>query len=226
MEKLNLNPDRHLQAAPGKTAFDYGMAVAKAGSVAFPFLGAGVVLVDLVTAPLRGKRMNDWCEELRLCLNKLSAEVEGLTPEALATSDSFISALAQATQAALKTHHAEKLEALRNAVLNVAAGTAPPDDLQLIFLSLVDSFTPTHLQALAYFNSRDPSLILRFREGQPEISDLAVRDLRDHTLLRDTRPYVAQPRELPPGSLMAQGFQITNLGRQFLDFITAPEPAR
>ncbi len=53
--------------------------------------------------------MSEWGEALRLRLNELSQKVAGLTPEALAASDPFISAFAQATQAALKTHHAEKM---------------------------------------------------------------------------------------------------------------------
>src|ERR1700688_4621178 len=111
MEKLNLNPDTRLAPAPARSALDYGLAVAQVGGIAFPFGGAGVKLFDLVTAPLRGKRMSDWCEELRLRLNELSQKIEGLTPEALAASDPFVSAFAQATQSALKTHQAEKLQA-------------------------------------------------------------------------------------------------------------------
>src|ERR1035438_9693178 len=120
MEELSLNPDQSLEPAPGKTAVDYGLAIAKVASIAFPFFGAGVTLVDLVTAPLRGKRFSDWCEEIRLRLNDLSEKVDGMTPEALAKDDAFFSAFAQATQAALRTHQQEKLDALRNAVLNVA----------------------------------------------------------------------------------------------------------
>jgi len=66
MENLNLKPDSQLEPAPGRTAFDYSLAVAKVGTLAFPFFGAGVTLFDLVTASLRGKRLSDWCEELRL----------------------------------------------------------------------------------------------------------------------------------------------------------------
>ena len=51
-----------------------------------------------------------------------------------------MSVVLQATQAALRTHQAEKLEALRNAVLNVAAGKGPSDDMQMVFLSFIDSF--------------------------------------------------------------------------------------
>ncbi len=76
--------------------------------------------------------------------------VAGLTPEALSKNEAFVSALAQATQSAMKTN-SEKLEALRNAVLNIALGNSPADDLQAIFLNLVDSFTTVHLQLLRLY---------------------------------------------------------------------------
>ena len=56
----------------------------------------------------------------------------GSTRLPFANDDEFVSAIQHATQIAVRTHQAEKLEALRNAVLNVAAGTAPGDDLQMI----------------------------------------------------------------------------------------------
>jgi hypothetical protein len=151
MEKLKLNPDRSLEPAPGRTAFDYGLAVAKVAAIAFPFLGAGVTLVDLVTAPMRGKRFSDWCEELRLSLNELSDKVDGLTPEALAKDEAFFSTFAQAAQSAIRTHQREKLDALRNAVLNTAIGNSQSPDYDMVFLSLIERFTPLHLKVLATF---------------------------------------------------------------------------
>ena len=86
---------------------------------------------------MRGKRFSDWCEELRLRLNDLGQKVDGLTPETLANDEAFVSAFAQATQSALRTHLKEKLDALRNAVLNVAVKMAPGDDLQTAFFTLI-----------------------------------------------------------------------------------------
>lgn len=214
-------PEQHLEPAPGKTAFDYAVAIAKVGAIVFPFLGPGITLFDLVTAPARGKRLSDWCEQLRLHLNELSEKVDGLTPEALATNEAFISAFAQATTAAIKTHQQEKLAALRNAVLNVSVGRAPSEDLQSIFLNFIDSFAPIHLQVLAYrYSKQRPAGPV----GAPEVSDQAVRDLRDRGLLRDTRSYAARDRDLPVGSLITEPWEATSLGEQFLAFIKAPEP--
>jgi hypothetical protein len=155
MEKLNLNPDPRLQPAPERDAFDYSVAAARVGGLALPFLGAGATFFDLVTAPLRGKRLSGWLDELRLRLNDLSQKVEALTPESLAMDEAFISAFAQATQAALRTHQKEKLDALRNAVLNVALGKETDANRQGLFLALVDRFQAAHLTVLRFF--QDPA---------------------------------------------------------------------
>jgi len=225
MEELSLNPRRSMEPAPADpAAFDYALAIAKVTSLVFPFFGAGVTLVDLVTAPSRGKRLADWCEELRLRLNELSQKVDGLTPEALAKDEAFISAFAQATQLAVRTHQAEKLEALRNAVINTAISKAPADDLQSIFLNLVDSFTPAHLKLLSFFQAPDNTIRDGFRR-QRDLSDQVICDLRDRGLLQDTRPYAARNRD-DSESLVYYDWEVTTIGKQFLDFIGAPKVRR
>jgi hypothetical protein len=101
-------------------------------------------------------------------------------------------------------------------VLNVAAGTAPRDDLQLMFLGFVDAFTPLHLRMLKFFrdpngfaNARGvklpdfvpimgqeqtPSYLHPFRdlwpdEGQqfPSIRDQVYSELASRSLLRWSR---------------------------------------
>jgi hypothetical protein len=142
---LELTPSARVEPTPERTAFDYGLSTAKVMALVFPFLGPGVSLLEILTAPSRGRRLTDWCERFRLHFNELSQKVAGLTPEALAKDEAFVSAFAQATQAALRTHQQEKLDALRNAVLNVALGREPDADRQGQFLSLVDRFTAAHL---------------------------------------------------------------------------------
>jgi hypothetical protein len=239
MEKLNLNPDPRLEPAPGKTAFDFGMAVAQVGAIAFPTVLPGVKLFDLLTSPLRGKRMSDWCEALRLRLNDLSSKVSGLTPEALATSDPFVSAFAQATQAALKTHHEEKIEALRNAILNIAVGRSTNEDEQAIFLGYIDELSPWHLRMLAFL--QNPLKFVKEKNGrtdyyagslsQPledvfpelvgkrEFCDQIMRDLR-------TRGFLNSDETILHTTMTASGIfapRTTRIADRFLDFIKAPE---
>lgn len=179
-----------------------------------------MALFDLVTAPLRGKRMQEWCEELRLRLNDLSQTVNALTPARLAQDDAFFSAFAHASQVAIRNHYRVKIDASRNAVLNVAIDRAPAADVQQFFFALVDSFTPMHLTILAYFESHDSKVIQRLRMER-DLADAAVRDIELRGLIRDPRPYVARNRDVP-GLLAEQGWGLTDLGRQFPEFITAP----
>ena len=67
----------------------------------------------------------------------------------------FVTVLMRAYQAAARTHEQAKIDALRNAVVNVATGRSPEDDLRLIFLGLVDEFTPAHLSVLAFCRDRN-----------------------------------------------------------------------
>lgn len=50
---------------------------------------------------------------------------------------------------ALRNHQEEKLEALRNAVLNVAIGHSPEEDLRQLFLNFIDVCTVTHIRLLS-----------------------------------------------------------------------------
>ena len=61
--------------------------------------------------------------------------------EKLKNDENFISVMMNASQMALRTHQEEKLDALRNAILNVAKGEAPDESVQHLFLNFVDFFT-------------------------------------------------------------------------------------
>ena len=56
---------------------------------------------------------------------------------------------------ALWNHNEEKLEALRNAVLNVAVSSTPGEDEYEMFISLIDTFTPWHLRILAFLADKE-----------------------------------------------------------------------
>lgn len=89
--------------------------------------------------------------------------------EELANNEVFIDAVTYATIIAIRNHQEEKLEALRNAVLNTALFPSAEEDLHHMFLNLVDEFTPWHLKVLKFFNEHpsnpiaDNSAYNRFR---------------------------------------------------------------
>jgi len=209
---------------PQPTFEDVKHAGGKALVGMIPFVGtAGAELIGVLSSPV-AQRRDAWLEDLERRLRELEGRGNGFRFDDLAQNEQFVSATLHAAQAALRTHQTEKLSALRNAVLNVAIGRGPSDDLQLIFLNLINTLTPTHLLVLSQFDVRDLEVTRNFRVRQPQLTDLVMRHLLDSGLLKDNRPYAARNRDLPPGSLIEQSIEITDLGKQFLAFITAPEP--
>jgi hypothetical protein len=114
--------------------------------------GPASELIGAIAAPIMNKRRDAWFETVGEMVEELGQRIHALEPEQLMQNDVFVTAVAHATQIALRTHQSEKLEALRNAVLNSALPGAPEDDLQLIFLNLVDTSTPTHLRILRFLD--------------------------------------------------------------------------
>jgi hypothetical protein len=91
----------------------------------------------------------------------------------------------------------------------------------LIFLNLVDSFTPTHLKILQFFQQPDGAARDEFHR-QRDFTDQVVRDLNNRGPIDDTRPYPVRNRE-GSESLVYYPWNVTSLGNQFLAFIKSPE---
>ncbi|MGO2069680.1 hypothetical protein [Glutamicibacter arilaitensis] len=94
-------------------------------------------------------RMSNWLETLGESVTRLEQKLEDL-----ANDPEFIDTVMSATAAAGKTLHAEKLEALKNAVLNSAdPESRPGEDLRLRFIGIVEQMVPDHLRLMNYFQS-------------------------------------------------------------------------
>ena len=146
----------------------------------------------------------------------------GFRVEALVTHEAFISAALQASQAAIRTHERQKLDALRNAVVNVAAGRSPDADTTTFFLTLVDALSATHLELLKYFANRAvfPNDRRRELEDRRAITDSMVLDLHARGLLDDHRPIVARNRESSYPEVNG-AWTMSTLGNKFLQFISS-----
>jgi len=106
-----------------------------------------------VIAPPLTKRCDEWMNSIAEGLKELEEKVEGFKIEELSKNEIFITTIMQASQAAVRNHQKEKLEALRNAVLNAALPNAPEEDLQMIFLGSIDSLTTWHVRILKLFDN-------------------------------------------------------------------------
>jgi len=211
------------QPLPSPDYGDVSRAAARGLLAMVPFGNVVSELWALLGPPV-AQRRDDWLQDLARRLRDLEGKIDGFRFDDLGKNEQFVSATLQATQAALRTHQSEKLAALRNAVMNAAVGRAPSEDLQLIFLNFVDSFTPAHLKILAFFQHPDNTARDEFRR-QRDLTDQVVRDLNDRGLINDTRPYAARNRD-DSESLIYHQWDVTNLGNQFLAFVKLPEAAK
>lgn len=220
---------------PEETAGDDLHRAARAALAGLPIVGgAAVELFNRLLAPPIQQRRDAWLDGLAERIEKLEQE-ERVKVEDLRDNDEFVSTVMQASQVAVRNHQQEKIDALRNAVLNTAIGQAPDDAKREMFLGLVDVFSVIHLrilQALAdssRASDRRPHIALSIGS----IAELAVQ------LLPDLRPQ-AEFVEVIVEDLCRSGLlfwnrdggatnigqgatQVSELGSEFLRFISEPK---
>jgi hypothetical protein len=217
---------------------DIAHLLARAGLSMVPvFGGAAKEIFAAIVAPPIIKRREEWMEEIGRRLKELEEKIQGFSFEKLSENEVFVTTAMYATTIAIRNHQDEKIEALRNAVLNAALPSAPEEDLQLMFLSFVDAFTPWHLRILKFFD--DPREWMRTRNitmaimiggpssalefAFPELKnkrsfyDQVVRDLASHGLVNeDTWLHATMS-----GSGMLDS-RTSDLGKNFINFVSKP----
>jgi hypothetical protein len=130
---------------------------AEAGLNLVPIVG-GTLAVVMVAALNRNliARREEWFTELAERLQSLSERIDDLSLDDLSQNDDFVDAVVQATRVLEHSSQRDKIQALRNAVLNAAMPAPPERDVQGLFFNLLDSLTPTHLRLLDLLN--DPGV--------------------------------------------------------------------
>lgn len=223
---------------PKPSGGDVAHTIVRAGLSAIPVIGgpAAELFSALIVPPLT-KRRDEWVQSIVDGLKTLEEKIEGFSLDFLQNNETFVTAVMHATHAAIRNHQKEKLEALRNAVLNVASGNAPDEDLQLMFLNFIDTLTPWHLRVCRFFqNPRaygnakgvtypnwsmgSPSTVLEhtFSElrGQRAFYDQIVKDLFARGLVGIESLHVTMTE-----SGMFEK-RTTEMGDQFIAFISSP----
>jgi len=215
--------------------------IARTGISAIPVVGGPIkeLFNSLITPPLV-KRRDDWVESIAKRLQELEKEASGFKLESLKENENFITVVTYATTIAIRTHQEEKLDALRNAVLNSAVASDPDDDLQHMFLNFIDTFTSSHIRILKFFD--DPRAWFQqsgintgnFAAGPPSaVLERAFPDFR-----RDFYDQLA--KDLSSGGLMQNGESLhvmmtedgmfgrrtTTMGQMFLKYISFPSKYR
>jgi len=130
--------------------------IGRAAIGAIPIVGSPLLEIfnSLLEAPLN-RRRTETMLAIGMALNDLIDQ--GIVTEVgLQENEAFVSTVAEVCSISLRNHQAEKLEALRNAVVNSALPTCPSDDYRQIFLNFIDVCTVTHIRLLKLFE--DPEL--------------------------------------------------------------------
>ncbi len=114
----------------------------------------GTIAVALTVAlnHALNKRREQWFTELAEAVDELQGRFDGFDPDTLAENEAFVDAVVTATRIVDRTSQREKIEVLRNAVLSSALPTAPDEDVQQLYFTLIDDLTPTHLRLLTLLN--------------------------------------------------------------------------
>jgi hypothetical protein len=112
-----------------------------------------VELFSQTFGPPLEKRRDKWLELLLEKMMALEAKVDNFTFENLQQDETFITILLQAQQIAIRTHQEEKLEALRNAVINSALPLSIDENVKLLFLDFIDGFTPIHFRLMRFLSN-------------------------------------------------------------------------
>jgi hypothetical protein len=116
-------------------------------TLADPGSAMSAIFTEIFRSPLE-RRRDEWRETVGGAIVEL--QQKGIDYGTLSANDAFVDAVQQASAIAAKTSQKEKLDALRNAIINSALPDPPEHALQQLYLSLVDQFTVWHLAVLVF----------------------------------------------------------------------------
>lgn len=200
---------------------------------AVPFVGGPLqTLIGAVLTPSIDKRRDQWLQEVDLLLRRIQGVLGSL--DRLRDDDLFVTAVVEATRIALGTHLEEKIELLRNSLLNLALDPERDDFMAMRLLRFVEELSPEHFVYLEWACDPDAYRLrvpparpltphVRYELFEEDLglsaqvlrivySDLESRGLAQHTMntnMLDNPHLTEQP---PP---------IAELGRQLLHFVRA-----
>ncbi|WP_043352513.1 hypothetical protein [Methylobacterium sp. B1] len=195
--------------------------------------GVQQLVRQFIGEPLE-RRREGWFTSLGIGVRELQDRLDGFDPATLGQNEEFIDTVAETTRVAMATHRAEKLEALRNAVLNTAIGLTVEEAQRGTFIALLERFSTLHLrlmqvlsnplempEILAIGGSKammpvTDALVAAFRErADRAVVGTVLTDLQSAHLLRDLNTAAISPDPLTSRCL-------TPLGESFVRFISSP----
>ncbi len=174
------NSDKNYNAVKGIVS-----SVPAIGSLVVPFIDSYIV-------PPATQRLHIFLEVLVRELEEVKSKIESVNFESPVFQTTFM----QASQIAARTHKEQKLEALRNIVLNSSIPRALEDDVLAIFLNWIDGFTALHISTLKCLHYLSGYTREQLRTHFPmleknrAIYNQVLKDLEDRGLISLKEDYI------------------------------------
>lgn len=178
-------------------------------------------LFGVITGMTGKQRSEQWMSSVSQGLEQLARMLPASTVDGIYQSRVFHTVLGIAAEYAGGCRQPEKLNVLRNAVLNAALPGAPEERAQVIYLKVVDILTPWHFRLLRDFSQValvDAALIdsqLPSIAKQRRFYDNLVNDLEGLGL-------ILFPHRAPTSHIERERPVITDQGRRLLRYISSP----
>jgi hypothetical protein len=193
----------------------------KAGISVLPGVGPLVVpfFENYVVSPAK-QRVDTLLEALVQELEELKFKFESVDFD----RPVFQTTLMRACEIALHTHQEQKLEALRNLVLNSSIPSSVEDDILAMFLNWIDSFTALHISTLKLLHypgsctqKQLPTYFPRLEQNRA-VYNQVLKDLEGRGLInREDIDDIFSAH-----SSFGRLSKTTELGEQFIEFIEYP----
>ena len=223
---------------PTPTIGDHLHALAKGIIGEIPLGGSTVAeVIGIVFGPPLERRRQKWSEQIVSAL--LELQRRDVNVEKIRDDPAFADVVLRATSVAMCTHQQEKLDALRNAILNSGLSRSPDEDLRQMFLGMVERFTPWHIHLMSLFNNPSKWFSKNGQEFPRHVSSTNLLELAliAFPQLKAREEFTEQVcRELQQFGLVIrsdlgvvrlsgepEGPRTLDLGKQFVRFIEKPE---
>lgn len=125
---------------------DILIATGKGAVSLFPGGGFLAEYISLAQGYVADKRMSEWKSKVEEVLEKIPRSIDEL-----AQDEAFYSCVQVATMGAMRAYQKEKQELFANALYSSANNIDIPTDKKLFYMSLLDSYTLSHILLLKYF---------------------------------------------------------------------------
>jgi hypothetical protein len=169
--------------------------------------------IDTYIGPPATKRMRSFLNSLVEELYEVKSKIELVNFENPVFQTTFM----QACQIAARTHQEQKLEALRNVVLNSSIPSSLEDDILAMFLNWIDGFNALHVSTLKHLHYLDRYALKELEidfpmlEQKRAVYNQVLKDLANRGLINLEENYTTKEDANGDIALQRLGFSRTSI---------------